>query len=184
MVSSAPAPTPAAPAAAEVRAAAGGRAEAKGFKADARGFGAGKRDGKGGDGADDAKGDGSAAPPVNPKITAALRLVRRAAVRAAAAVSEADAAVADAEEAYLTQPFAHGNLVRGWDVNSRRMDRAPASGNGVGSATGAPKMRKIALKERIFSLTSSTSAARAEAPGGDVGGVRKGGVVKKKKKRV
>jgi hypothetical protein len=106
----------------------------------------------------------------------------RAVDEATDAVRLADAAVAEAEDKYINMTWTHGNLMRGWEGYCRRVDRAPQHGNGAGTATGAPKQRKVRLSDRMFSMTSSTSALRVESSSADIP-LRKGlGLFKKKKK--
>jgi Histone acetyltransferase subunit NuA4 len=111
-----------------------------------------------------------------------LTSLSRAVDEATDAVRLADAAVAEAEDKYINLTWTHGNLMRGWEGYCRRVDRAPQHGNGAGTATGAPKQRKVRLSDRMFSMTSSTSALRVESSSADIP-LRKGlGVFKKKKK--
>jgi Histone acetyltransferase subunit NuA4 len=130
-----------------------------------------------------------AAPPVpvpalDPQVSAALEMLKKAADRADAAVEDADAQVAELEDKYIAATWAHGNLMRGWDGYCRRVDRAPAvAGNGAGTATGAPKQRKLRPSDRMFSMTSATSAVRLDSNVADFG-IKKGGTHKKRKKRV
>jgi hypothetical protein len=122
------------------------------------------------------------APDVHPLVDEALTLLRQAVEESTAAVRDADATVAEREDAYISATWAHGNLMRGWEGYCRRVDRAPTPGNGSGTATGAPKQRKLRPSDRMFSMTSATSAVRADAGHVDFG-VKRGGVPKKKKKR-
>lgn len=87
------------------------------------------------------------------------------------------------EEEYIAQTWAHGNVMRGWDGFVRRVDKSEktATGNGSGTATGAPKHRKSRPSDRIFSLSSSTSNFRRENP--DAINVKRPSALKKKKKR-
>lgn len=92
------------------------------------------------------------------------------------AAVEAD--VAKLEEAYISDTWAHGNALRGWDGYVRRV-ATERGGNGSGFATGAPKTRKSRPTDRIFSLCSSSSVIRKELDAA----AKKGPGSKKKKKR-
>lgn len=71
--------------------------------------------------------------------------------------------VANEEEKYIATTWSSGNIMRGWDPLVRRPDRNNKNtGNGSGSATGAPKHRKPRPTDRIFSLSSSTSQIRKD----------------------
>jgi Histone acetyltransferase subunit NuA4 len=112
-----------------------------------------------------------------------LNVLRRAVDDAAAAVRRAEEAVAEAEDKYINMTWTHGNLMRGWEGYCRRVDRAPQHGNGSGTATGAPKQRKVRPSDRMFSMTSSTSAIRRENSQAEIP-LRKGpNLIRKKKKR-
>lgn len=84
------------------------------------------------------------------------------------------------EEEYIAKTWAHGNVLRGWDGFVRRVER-DRGGTGSGTATGAPKYRKVKLSDRIFSLSSTTSKFGKENP--EVMILKKGIDKKKKKKR-
>lgn len=135
-----------------------------------------------GAGAGSAAAAPSATPEQDPAVDEALAVLNRAVEKAKKAVADADAVTARREDAYIAATWAHGNLMRGWDGYCRRVDRAPAPGNGSGTATGAPKQRKVRPSDRMFSMVSSTSAIRMEGVGNDAG-ARKGGVQKQKKKK-
>lgn len=112
----------------------------------------------------------------------ALSVLANAVDESSEAVAAADEKTAVLEDRYINATWAHGNLMRGWDGYCRRVDRAPKSGNGSGTATGAPKQRKVRPSDRMFSMTSSTSSIRLESLGVDLA-VRKSVNQKKKKKR-
>lgn len=118
-----------------------------------------------------------------------LKMLKRASAEAKSAVQRCEDRVAELEDAYIVRTWAHGNLMRGWDGYVRRVDRAPnttltsTAGTGAGTATGAPKQRKLRPSDRMFSITSSTSAIRLEGVSADAGVRKAGAVLKKKKKR-
>lgn len=111
-----------------------------------------------------------------------LAVLARAVDESRKAVRATDVKTAELEDRYIAATWAHGNLMRGWDGYCRRVDRAPKSGNGSGTATGAPKQRKVRPSDRMFSMTSSSSAIRQENLGAELV-IRKGTSQKKKKKR-
>lgn len=73
-----------------------------------------------------------------------------------------DNTVTAKEEEYIAGTWSSGNVLRGWDPLVRKQDRNKNTGNGSGSATGAPKHRKPRPTDRIFSLSSSTSQIRKD----------------------
>lgn len=100
-----------------------------------------------------------------------------------ATLTDLEATIDKLEQDYIRTTWAHGNVLRGWDGLTKRLDRhdkAP-SGNTSGVATGAPKHRKSRPSDRIFSLSSSTSQFRRQNP--DVLIQKRSLISKKKKKR-
>lgn len=77
-----------------------------------------------------------------------------------------DTSVTEQEEDYIATTWSSGNIMRGWDPLVPKRDRSGSNknntGNGSGSATGAPKHRKPRHTDRIFSLSSSTSQLRRD----------------------
>ncbi len=93
-------------------------------------------------------------------------------------LAEVEASISKQEEDYIVSTWSSGNIMRGWDA-VRKVDRPnKASGNGSGTATGAPKHRKPRPSDRLFSMSSDTSKLRRE--GADL---KKQANQKKKKKR-
>lgn len=94
-----------------------------------------------------------------------------------------EGSIGELEETYITSTWAHGNVIRGWDGYIRRVDRnnKNSAGNGSGSATGAPKVRKMRVTDRIFSLSSVSSHLRKEVD--ETAALKKSQPPKKKKKR-
>lgn len=95
-------------------------------------------------------------------------------------LAELEDDIGKSEEEYIAKTWAHGNVLRGWDGFVRRAER-DRGGMGSGTATGAPKYRKVKLSDRIFSLSSTTSKFGRENP--DVVILKKTIDKKKKKKR-
>lgn len=70
--------------------------------------------------------------------------------------------IGDMEEDYIVTTWSNGNVLRGWDIQQKRPERSKNTGNGAGSATGAPKHRKQRPTDRWFSLSSATSPMRKD----------------------
>lgn len=106
----------------------------------------------------------------NPAVDAVLAKLKKQVKASQAAVADADHAVTLREDEYITATWTHGNLMRGWDSYVRKVDRAPKTGNLSGASVGGglkQKQRKVRATDRIFSLTSRSSAVRTEAVPGD-----------------
>lgn len=93
-------------------------------------------------------------------------------------LSEIEVTISKQEEDYIATTWSSGNIMRGFDA-VRKADRPnKASGNGSGTATGAPKHRKPKPTDRLFSMSSDTSKLRR-----DNLDLKKQANQKKKKKR-
>ncbi len=112
-----------------------------------------------------------------------MKLLEKSSMSLTKRLGNIESNLSELEEAYITDTWPHGNVIRGWDGYIRRVDRPNknSAGNGSGSATGAPKFRKPRATDRIFSLSSRTSAIRKEVA--ETQAYKKGTQSKKKKKR-